>query len=78
MEVVSHDRPVGRTGRPDGKERYVTTEQGQEVAEDAAAQEASQRLAELVSSETVDRLLADAQASGTPFGRSGRAVEPDE
>lgn len=54
-------------GWPDGKERYVTTEQGQGVAEDAAAQDASARLAELVSPEAMDRMLADAQASGTPL-----------
>lgn len=67
MEVVSHDRPVGRTGRPDGKERYVTMEQDQDVVEDSAAEGASQRLAGLVSPETMDRLLADAEASGTPL-----------
>jgi putative transposase len=48
----------------------VTTDQGQGVVEGSAAaaeEEASRRLAELVTPEAIDRILADAQASGTPL-----------
>lgn len=45
----------------------MATEQVQDVVGDSAAEEASQRLAELVSPEAMDRMLADAKASGTPL-----------
>lgn len=45
----------------------MTTDQVQGVVEDSGTEEASRRLAELVAPETIDRILADAQASGTPL-----------
>jgi putative transposase len=43
----------------------VTLEKAQDAAVEDSAEEASRRLAELVSPEAVDRILADAEASGT-------------
>lgn len=45
----------------------MTTDQVQGVVEDSGTEEASRRLAELVAPESIDRILADAQASGTPL-----------
>jgi putative transposase len=45
----------------------VTMEEVQELVEGSAASEASRRLAELVAPEAIDRILADAKASGTPL-----------
>lgn len=58
---------MGRRVRAGGRERYVTTDKVQDAVEDSAAEEASRRLAELVSPEGIDRILADAKASGTPL-----------
>jgi putative transposase len=44
----------------------VTIDKAEGVVEDSA-EEASRRLAELVAPEAIDRILADAQASGTPL-----------
>jgi putative transposase len=50
----------------------VSVEQVSEAVDESASEAASRRLAELVSPETIDRMLADAQVTGTPLdGQDG-------